>query len=553
MTSKTHDVLVLGAGYTGSLAAMALARKGYRVALVDRGNHPRFAVGESTTPEQLYVLDWLGRELGIPELRRLSSYEYIKHDRLPIAVWPKEAFYFLFNPALFPGAPAEFLHQTHPWPAGPTYHCLRADLDWYVARTAVKYGAEFLPDSAIRELDLSGGAAAVRLDTPDGPKEIRARLLIDATGPGCFLAEKLGLREEGRPLGGLRSWSVYSHFTGVRGLESTFGRGWPRQAIPRDNTTFHHVSPDGWAWVIPFDNGITSVGVVFRAGDESEAARDPRGVFDRYVRANPAFAAMMEGAARVRDFTYTGPLQWRARKIAGPGWVVLPPASGFSDPFFSPGNMLSTTAVARLSLAIDGVLREGRAAAEAFAWLQSRHELESAHVARVINAHFLAFRDPLLFEQAQALYWLALALDRAGGWTPRDGGPALMPPQWAAGDEAFNALTAEFERLLEEGASEAPASLAPRLAALLRRGDRFELLPSAPRRTRLTTLSHASLLRRLRRQSGAPGPAGPIQPLESLGHLLRVLSEAPLTPRVPASAGALRMFARHLRIALLGT
>jgi len=553
MTSKPHDVLILGAGYTGSLAAAVLARKGYTVALVDRGNHPRFAVGESTTPEQLYGLDWLGREYDIPELRRLSSYEYIKHDRLPIAVWPKEAFYFLFNPALFPGEPAEFMHQTHPWPAGPTYHCLRADLDWHLARTACEYGAEFLPDSEIAKLELTGEGAAVSLKTPDGPKELRARLLIDATGPGCFLAEKLGLREEGRPLGGLRSWSVYSHFTGVRGLESSYGRDWPRQAIPRDNTTFHHVSPDGWAWVIPFDNGVTSVGVVFRAGDENEAARDPRGVFDRYVRANPAFSAMLEAAVRVRDFTYTGPLQWRAKKIAGPGWVVLPPASGFSDPFFSPGNMLSTTAVARLSLAVDGVLKDGRGAQEAFAWMQARHELESVHVARVINAHFLAFRDPLLFEQAQALYWLALAYDRAGSWAPRDGGPALMPPQWAAGDEAFRILTADFERTLEEGVSEAAATLAPRLGALLRDADRFGLLPAAPQRTRLTTLSHASLLRRLRRESGAPEPAGPIRPLESLGHLLKVLTSSPLTPRVPASAGALRMFARHLRIALLKT
>lgn len=558
MTSKTLDFLILGSGYTGSLAALVLARKGYSVATVDRGTHPRFAIGESTTPEQTYMLDWLGLEHGIPELRRLSSYELIKHDGLPIAVWPKESLYFLFNPALFPGAPAEFMHQTHPWPAGPAYHCLRADLDLHLFELARKYGAEHHVRCEIKDLDLSGELASARLATPDGDLALEARFVLDATGPGCFLAEKLGLRVPGEPFGGLRSWSVYSHFKGVKPIEATWARGWPGAPLPRDNSTLQHLSPDAWTWVIPFDNGVTSVGTVFFAGDEARAARAPREFFEEHARANPAFAAMMDGAEAIRPFTFTGPLQWRSRAIAGRNWLILPPASGFTDPYLSPGQMLSSAAVGRFSLAVDSIMKEGRSAADALAFMQARHDLESAHIARIIHSSFLSFRHPFLFEQAQSLYWLMLAYDRGVSAKPLDGGPDLLPAQWAAGDDGFRALTVEFERRLLEGRGSAPETLARELGACLRRGDRHALLPPSLPRIRLTTLAHAEKLARLRRRTaaehgGAPArQAGPVKPLEGLRHALEVLARKPFERRTPRSAGALRMFARHLRIALLG-
>jgi FADH2 O2-dependent halogenase len=44
------DVAIVGSGFAGSLTALALLRRGQRVALVERGRHPRFAIGESSTP-----------------------------------------------------------------------------------------------------------------------------------------------------------------------------------------------------------------------------------------------------------------------------------------------------------------------------------------------------------------------------------------------------------------------------------------------------------------------------------------------------------------------
>jgi FADH2 O2-dependent halogenase len=44
------DVAVVGSGFAGSLVALALTRRGRRVVLVERLRHPRFAIGESSTP-----------------------------------------------------------------------------------------------------------------------------------------------------------------------------------------------------------------------------------------------------------------------------------------------------------------------------------------------------------------------------------------------------------------------------------------------------------------------------------------------------------------------
>ncbi len=50
MIREDADVIVLGAGFAGSMIALVLHQLGRRVVLVERGRHPRFALGESSTP-----------------------------------------------------------------------------------------------------------------------------------------------------------------------------------------------------------------------------------------------------------------------------------------------------------------------------------------------------------------------------------------------------------------------------------------------------------------------------------------------------------------------
>src|SRR6185503_14194201 len=63
------DVAIVGSGFAGSLTALALTRRGKRVVFVERGRHPRFAIGESSTPLANLLLEELADAYDLPGIR----------------------------------------------------------------------------------------------------------------------------------------------------------------------------------------------------------------------------------------------------------------------------------------------------------------------------------------------------------------------------------------------------------------------------------------------------------------------------------------------------
>src|ERR1700726_3623237 len=66
-------ITVVGSGFAGSIRARALQLQGHRVTLGDRGRHPRFALGESSTPLAALSLERLVRHHGLDDLRQLAA------------------------------------------------------------------------------------------------------------------------------------------------------------------------------------------------------------------------------------------------------------------------------------------------------------------------------------------------------------------------------------------------------------------------------------------------------------------------------------------------
>jgi len=76
MTARAQvdvDVAVIGSGFSGSLAALALRQRGQRVALLERARHPRFAIGESTTPLTNLLLEEFADRYDLPQIRAFSK------------------------------------------------------------------------------------------------------------------------------------------------------------------------------------------------------------------------------------------------------------------------------------------------------------------------------------------------------------------------------------------------------------------------------------------------------------------------------------------------
>src|SRR5215510_9266412 len=97
MTPNTeYDVLILGTGIGGGMLGSILARHGLNVLMLDSESHPRFAIGEATTPDTNFRLKLLSLKYDLPEIAHLSAFHSTR-DYISPACGVKRAFSFLYQ------------------------------------------------------------------------------------------------------------------------------------------------------------------------------------------------------------------------------------------------------------------------------------------------------------------------------------------------------------------------------------------------------------------------------------------------------------------------
>ena len=69
-----YDIVIIGSGFASSILARTLNRTKRSVVMLEKGRHPRFALGESTTPLANFSLERLARQYGLADLFQLSSH-----------------------------------------------------------------------------------------------------------------------------------------------------------------------------------------------------------------------------------------------------------------------------------------------------------------------------------------------------------------------------------------------------------------------------------------------------------------------------------------------
>src|SRR5712691_2236185 len=152
------DVAIVGSGFAGSLMALALRSRGQRVVLVERGRHPRFAIGESSTPLANLLLEELADRYDLPAVRVFSKWGTWQRARPDVACGLKRGFTFLFHHAdealadttdharqlLVAGSPNNEVADTH-W--------YRPDFDWALVREAEAAGTMYLDGTRLEGID----------------------------------------------------------------------------------------------------------------------------------------------------------------------------------------------------------------------------------------------------------------------------------------------------------------------------------------------------------------------------------------------------------------
>ena len=72
--TRPFDLAVVGSGFAGSLLAAIARRLGLSVVLVEKGSHPRFAIGESSSPLANLLLEELTERYGLERIRPLAAF-----------------------------------------------------------------------------------------------------------------------------------------------------------------------------------------------------------------------------------------------------------------------------------------------------------------------------------------------------------------------------------------------------------------------------------------------------------------------------------------------
>lgn len=358
MTKIDCDIAILGSGFGGTLLAIIACKLGYSVTLLERGAHPRFAIGESSTPLADFKLAAIADRFGLDWLRPFSKYGAWKAAYPQVRCGLKRGFSFFRHEAGTRYAPKAananaLLVAASPDDARSDTHWFRADFDAHLVQRAVEAGVTYLDHVEITELGQEH-AWFLRGARAEEAMEIGAKFLVDATGDGQMLAQAIGLERVDPATLCARSRALYSHFTGVARwhdvLEETYGKSATAEhTFPCDAAALHHIIDGGWMWVLRFDHGVTSAG--FSLDPEVhpiQASESPDGEWHRLLHAYPSLARQFADAEPVRPFVRTDRLQRRLSRAAGADWALLPHAAGFLDAWLSPGIAQTLFAVERL-------------------------------------------------------------------------------------------------------------------------------------------------------------------------------------------------------------
>ena len=328
---SNHDyhAVVIGSGFTGSITAMILARRGSRVRIVDPVGHPRMVVGESSTPIADFLLRRLDHHFDVPLLSQWSAWGTWQAHHRDIDAGKKRGFsYYQHRRGQVSATAESMLVAASVDDDSSDTHWMRRDVDQRLFEECLAAGVDHDPGqsvTAVRDHRVVCGSRAYTADW-----------IIDASG-AAGVTRRLGDVGQSRDY---RSWMRtdtrcrYDHRIGV-GSYSDHHRT-DEDPFDGDAAAQHHLCDDrGWIWMLRFASGITSVGVVQRrVGGEYQTIAP-----EDY----PSVASVMRDSRSVsersagRGWRRIDRVQRWTDAVAGDHVLRMPTTAAVVDPLHSTG------------------------------------------------------------------------------------------------------------------------------------------------------------------------------------------------------------------------
>jgi flavin-dependent dehydrogenase len=310
MAPKTENtqVLIIGAGPSGAVAAAMLRQQGRQVLVLERETFPRFSIGESLLPQSMVCIEAAGLLRDVVEAG-------FQHKNGAAFEWAGRYTQFDFRDKFSPG-----------W--GTTYQVQRANFDQVLARGAERMGAQVRYGHEVLAVE-PGDTPRVLARTPEGEQyQISADFILDASGFARLLPRLLNLETPSDlPVRGAIFTHVRDHFPAGGSFE-------------RNNIliTTHPQHIDVWFWTIPFSNGCCSLGVVAEPDFLDRYEGDDMARLQTLAGEVPNLRGLLKNAEwNVQPVRRITGYSANVSRLCGPGYALLGNAGEFLDPVFSSG------------------------------------------------------------------------------------------------------------------------------------------------------------------------------------------------------------------------
>ena len=311
------DVLIIGAGPSGSMAGAMLAQLGHRVVILEKEQFPRFSIGESLLPQCMHFIEQAG------------FLDTVEAERFQL----KNGAAFSFA-----GRLTEFDFSdkfSAGW--GTTYQVPRARFDQVLADAAAAQGVDIHYRHRILAVDVRG-SGTVRLTAENAQGQVRdwtARMLMDASGFGRVLPRMLNLETPS----GLKPRQALATHIEDRITRQDYDRNKILIAV-------HPQHPEIWFWLIPFSRGRSSLGVVVPEGFLDTRSGEPLEQLRQLAWEEPRLRELLQQAKFDTPAQEIGGYSANVRQLYGEGYVLLGNAGEFLDPIFSSGVTIAMKSVA---------------------------------------------------------------------------------------------------------------------------------------------------------------------------------------------------------------
>jgi flavin-dependent dehydrogenase len=307
MNNLQTDVLIIGAGPAGAIAAAILLKNGHRVIIVEKASFPRFVIGESLLPYCMNLLENAGL------LEAVKAHGFQK----------KRGADFHFRGQK---STVEFGEQfSNGWHY--TFQVKRSEFDNLLAKKVIESGAMILFQHEVLSANPQTENCSVIVSNLQNEMiTINSRFILDASGNAAVLGNLLKLNE---PSILTPKSAIYSHQK-IDFNDTHLNR-------EKISVVIHPTQPQCWYWIIPFQDNSLSVG--FTTTDDHIAkhtGNDSQKLFS-ILNEVPEISSWVKEKNFLFPAVKSSGYSRRIKSFFGNGFAIAGNAGEFLDPVFSSG------------------------------------------------------------------------------------------------------------------------------------------------------------------------------------------------------------------------